>query len=311
MKLVFLGTSAGAPTKARNVTAICLQWVQSGKLWLFDCGESTQHRFQVAPISLSKLEKVFITHLHGDHVFGLPGLMASRSAAQNAVGSLDIFGPTDLEEYLNTTLNLTHTRIKYRWLVESVVEGMIFEDEHCRVECRLLNHGIPSYGFAVTEKQQPGVFDPERAKELGITPGPDYGTLKSGRDIVLPNGVLVRSTDVVGASRIGRKVVICGDTAATEAAVELAAAADVLVHEATFMKDQTERAAQVGHSTTVQAATVAKRAGVGTLILTHFSPRYEQEKSNLMAELLAEATEIFPNTILAEDYLSFDIVRRH
>jgi len=307
MKLIFLGTSAGAPTKSRNVTGLALQWIQQGRLWLFDCGEGTQHQFHRAPITLSKLDRIFISHLHGDHVFGLPGLMASRSAAQGAEAPLTLYGDIELEKLLQTTLSTTHTKIKYPWNLTAAIEGRIYEDELCTVECRLLKHGIPSYGFAVIEKEQPGEFLPERARAAGVEPGPQFGLLKGGSDIILPNGALVRSADVVGPPRPGRKIVICGDTGVTEAASELAAGADVLVHEATFMEAQTERAAQVGHSTTVQAAAVAKRAGVGQLILTHFSPRYEQDKLTTMDELLFEARGVFPNTILAEDFLIYDL----
>jgi ribonuclease Z len=303
MRLIFLGTSAGAPTKSRNVTAIALQWIQLGKIWLFDCGEGTQHQFHRAPINISKVDSIFITHMHGDHVFGLPGLMASRSAAQGSLEPLALYGPEPLNELLQQTLDLTHTRIKYPWTLQSIKQGIVLEDDQCTVECRLLNHGIPSYGYSIVEKAQPGEFLPEAAMGRGVRPGPDFAILKSGEDILLDDGSVVYSSDVVGPPRRSRKIVICGDTGVTDATVELARDADVLVHEATFMAEQTERAVSVGHSTTVQAAEAARNAGVKQLILTHFSPRYEQQNSEMMSALLAEAQSVFPNTVLAEDFL--------
>jgi ribonuclease Z len=237
--------------------------------------------------------------------------MASRSAAQSSEAPLSLHAPAELEEYLRTCLTVTHTRVKYPWSVAPVEEGLIYEDKFCTVECRLLNHGIASYGYAIIEKEQPGEFLPDKAKELGVIPGPDFGVLKAGHNLTLGDGRVVRSADVTGPPRLGRKIVICGDTGITEAAVELAQNADVLVHEATFMSDLAERALQVGHSTAAQAAAVAKSAGVGQLILTHFSPRYEQENSNMMGSLLMEAQETFPNTLLAEDLLVVDVAAKN
>jgi ribonuclease Z len=293
------------------VTAQVLQWVQQGKLWLFDCGEGTQYQFLRAPVSLSKLQRIFVTHLHGDHVFGLPGLMASRSAAQTSVSEVEIYGPEDLEQFLKTSLSLTHTRIKYPWQFHAVQEGRVYEDEFCTVDCRLLYHNIPSYGYSIVERDQPGEFIVDKAKSYGIEPGPSYSILKAGGQIELPNGCVIRGADLVGPARRGRKVVICGDTGLSDAVIDLAMDADVLVHEATFMQGQTARAIEVGHSTTVQAAETAKKAGVRKLVLTHISPRYELEDGQVMIDLLKEARDIFPETVLAHDYMAVDIPRRN
>jgi ribonuclease Z len=307
MKLIFLGTSAGAPTRNRNVSGLVLLWPQKGKVWLFDCGEGTQHQFQRSSAKLSHMDRIFITHMHGDHVFGLPGLLASRSAAQNVQSDLKITGPGDLEQYLTTTLALTHTRIKYGWDVTTVQEGVVHEDDFCTVECRLLNHGIASFGYAITEKPGPGEFNAPMALELGVPSGPLYGVLKSGSDVTLEDGRVILAKELTGLPKKPRKVVICGDTGVTNATIELAAGADILVHEATFMADRTARALEVGHSTATQAAAAAKAAGVGHLILTHFSPRYNQDESTQMPAVLAEAQAIFCNTTLAEDFLAVDV----
>jgi ribonuclease Z len=184
---------------------------------------------------------------------------------------------------------------------------MIYEDEHCTVVCQPLNHGISSFGFAIVEKSQSGKFMPDRAKERGIEPGPSYAILKAGGRVTLPDGTVVNGDELVGARKRGRKVVICGDTGVSADLPTLAAGADILVHEATFMQDRLERAIEVGHSTAVQAAKAALFAGVQQLILTHFSPRYDNEHSGILADLLKEAQEIFPNTILAEDFLEIDV----
>lgn len=311
MRLTFLGTSAGTPTRTRNMTSVALQWVQQGALWLFDCGEGTQHQIlRASGVRVSQLEHLWVTHLHGDHVFGLPGLLASRSLVKGADTAVTLHGPEGLEPYLRTVLSLTHTGVRYPWRVETVAEGLIYEDDKGLVTCRRLVHGVTSYGYAVQERPRPGEFDPVKAQELGVPAGPLYGRLKNGETITLPDGRTVDGAMLVGLPRPGRKVVICGDTGATPAVVELAQGADVLVHEATFLTEDADRAAQVGHSTAAGAARAAREAGVGTLILTHFSPRYESDRESRLPTLLAEAQAVFPNTFLAADFWTFDVPPR-
>lgn len=307
LKLTFLGTGAGSPSLARSVSSLGLQWTGRGALWLFDAGEGTQQQIMRSPLRLSQLEHIYITHLHGDHVFGLPGLLASRSSAQDIQTPVTIFGPTGLEEWLRVTLHLTGTGLRYPLTVQTVREGLIFEDDARQVYCRRLAHRIVSYGYAVWEKPRPGTFDAQKAQALGIPPGPLYGRLKSGETLTLPDGRIVDGKTLVGPPRPGRRVVVCGDTAATPAVVELATGADVLVHEATFLNDQADRAAVSGHSTAGGAATAARDAGVGALILTHISARYESDSASRLGELLAEAQAIFPNTLLARDFWSYEV----
>ncbi len=311
MKLTFLGTSAGTPTRTRNMSSVALQWVQHGALWLFDCGEGTQHQILRAPgVRVSQLEHLWVTHLHGDHVFGLPGLLASRSLVKGADTPVTLHGPVGLEEYLRCALGITHTGVRYPWRVEMVAEGPIFADDKGEVTCRRLVHGVTSYGYAVQEHPRPGEFDAARARALGIPFGPLYGRLKNGETVTLPDGRSFDGATLVGPPRPGRKVVVCGDTGATPAVAELAQGADVLVHEATFLREDADRAAQVGHSTAAGAATAAREAGVRTLILTHFSPRYESDRDSRLPALLAEAQAIFPNTLLAADFWAYDVPPR-
>ena len=312
LKLTFLGTGAGSPSLARNVSSLGLQWTQRAALWLFDAGEGTQQQvlrssLMQTPVRLSQLEHIYITHLHGDHVFGLPGLLASRSSAQDIQTPVTIFGPPGLEEWLRVTLHLTGTGLRYPLTVQTVREGLIFEDEARQVFCRRLAHRVASYGYAVREKPRPGTFDIEQAQALGIPPGPLYGRLKAGEALTLADGRIIDGRTLVGPPRPGRTVVICGDTAPTPAAVELASGANILVHEATFLNEQADRAVIAGHSTAAGAAQVARDAQVGTLILTHISARYESDSGSRLEELLAEAQAIFPNTLLARDFWGYQV----
>lgn len=307
MKLTFLGTGAGSPSLTRNVTSLGLQWPQRAALWLFDAGEGTQQQVLRSPLKLSHLEQIYVTHLHGDHVFGLPGLLASRSSAQDIQTPVTIFGPPGLEEWLRVTLRLTATGLKYPLLFATVSDGLVYEDETREVRCRRLNHRVTSYGYAVAEKPRPGTFDAEAALALGVPFGPLFGQLKAGGSVTLPDGRVVDGTALVGPPRPGRKVVVCGDTGVTPAAAELAQGADVLVHEATFQSDQAERAVAAGHSTAAEAAAAARDAGVGVLILTHISSRYESDSQARTGDLLAEAQAIFPNTLLASDFWSYEV----
>lgn len=310
LQLTFLGTSAGSPSLTRGMSGLGLSFVGLGAWWLFDCGEGTQHQVMRSPLRLSQLQQIYITHLHGDHLFGLPGLLASRSSAQDVTSPLTLFGPPGLEDWLRSTLRVTGTGLKYPLSVQTTAEGVLFEDDIRQVVCRRLDHRMPSVGFAVHEKPGPGAFDIEQARRLGIPAGPVYGRLKAGETVTLDDGRRIDGRTLVGPPRPGRTVVICGDTGATPATVELARGADVLVHEATFLEDQAERAALVGHSTASGAARAARAAGVETLILTHFSPRYESEGESRLPALLAEAQAIFPNTLLAHDLWSFEVAGR-
>ncbi len=307
LTLTFLGTGAGTPSLTRNVSGLGMRWVQRGALWLFDAGEGTQQQMLRSPLKLSRLEHVFVSHLHGDHVFGLPGLLATRSAAQDAQAPVTVWGPPGLEEWLRLTLRLSGTGLGYPLAVHTVSEGLLWEDEAREVWCRRLAHRVPSYGYAVREKPRPGAFDAARALGLGLPPGPLFGRLMAGESVALPDGRVVSGLDLVGPPRPGRAVAVCGDTGPTPAAAALAAGADVLVHEATFLSEHSARAAQSGHSTAAQAAQAAREAGVGTLILTHFSPRYESGTPPGLDALLAEARAVFPDTLLARDLWTYEI----
>ncbi|NEP05873.1 MAG: ribonuclease Z [Okeania sp. SIO2G4] len=308
MQVTFLGTSSGVPTRSRNVSSVALRLPQRGELWLFDCGEGTQHQFLRSELKVSQLTRIFITHMHGDHIFGLMGLLASCGLGGN-VKSIDIYGPPELENYLQGCIKYSQTRLAYPMKAYQSRPGVIYEDDEYVVSCGYLKHRVPAVGYRVTEKHRPGHFDVEKAKALGIPPGPIYGKLKRGEWITLSDGRRISGADLCGAPQIGRKFVYCTDTVFCDGAVELAQDADLLVHEATFSHRDADMAFQRLHSTSTMAAQVALAAGAKRLMMTHFSPRYAPGNPILLDDLLQEARAIFPNTDMAYDFLSYEIPR--
>jgi len=315
MKVIFLGTSSGMPTLRRNVSSIALVFISKNKLWLWDCGEGTQQQIQKTSLKLSKLEKVFISHLHGDHIFGLPGLLASRGLRYGKnQRKIQIFGPEGLDKYLRETLNITKTYIPYEIEVKIIPPnfsaGIIWEDKEHIVRCTEVDHNIKAYAYSVEEKMDRSHFSAEKALRLNISPGPVYRTLKEGKTVELPNGRIFQGKDFVSEIRKGRKIVFCGDTTYCENSVHLAKGADLLIHEATFSQQEEYLAKRNFHSTTTIAAKVAKQAQVKKLILTHISPRYSSNnKKSAINEsgLFVEAQSIFPETILAEDFMEYEV----
>ena len=306
MELFFLGTGAGIPAKSRNVTSIALKLLEErGTIWLFDCGEATQHQILHTSIKPGRIDKIFITHLHGDHIYGLPGLLSSRSF-QGGETVLTLYGPTGIKEFVEVSLRVSGTYLKYPLEIVEMEEGIIFEDEEFTVEARKLDHGILSYGYRVVEKDRPGTLLVDKLQELGIHPGPIYKTIKAGEPVVLEDGTTIEAQSFLGPNQKGRIVAILGDTRMCEAAQLLAAEADLLIHEATFAQDAGEMAYSYFHSTTGQAAEIAKKANVKKLCLTHISSRYDR---NAAEELVKEAQKIFPNSDIAEDFKSIIISR--
>ena len=319
MKITFLGTGSGSPSRARNVTSIALQLPQQARLWLFDCGEATQHQVLRSPLRLSQLEQIFITHLHGDHIFGLPGLLASRSMQNGGTTPVTLHGPLGLAEYLRCSLEISQSHLAFPYRVEvvrasrastpsGVAMQTVYEDKSYRVEALPVSHRIEAYGYLVTEKDQTGHFEVEKAKALGVPAGPLYGRLKNGETITLEDGRTIDGTTLIGPTIRGRKIAYCGDTIYTPHSIELARDADLLIHEATFLHEELAQAERARHSTAVMAAQVALRANVRTLLLTHFSARYEANQQ--LDTLLTEARQIFPNTFLAHDFLTVDVPQR-
>lgn len=309
MQITFFGTSSGVPTRSRNVSSVALRLPQRAEVWLFDCGEGTQHQLLHSELKISQVTRIFITHTHGDHIFGLMGLLATYGLAGNPT-KIDVYGPPGLNDYIKACQRYSFTHFSYPLKVHTVQPGIVYEDDEYIVKCGLLKHRVTAFGYRIEEKDRPGRFDVEKAKELGIPSGPIYGKLKRGEKVSLPDGRVINGADLCGPTQTGRKLVYCTDTVFCEGAVELAQDADLLIHEATFAHQDAELAFQRLHSTSTMAAQVALAAGAKHLIMTHFSPRYAPGNDIQLNDLLEEAKAIFPNTTMAYDFLAHEVPRR-
>lgn len=315
MELTFLGTGAGMPSNQRNVTSIALRLLgDRGAIWLFDCGEGTQHQYMRASLKLSKLERIFITHLHGDHLFGLPGLLTSR-AHQGILTPLTVFGPQGIKIFIDSALKTSQSHLEYKLEVIEIDETSnpdepfsIHEDDDYRIYAALLEHRIDSYGYRVEEKDKPGKLDYRKLAKLGIPSGPAYGQLKQGNNVTMSDGSILIAADFIGNTVSGRVVTILGDTRTCSNTVKLADQADVLVHEATFSRELQHQAYDYHHSTTDDAARVAIQGRVSALIITHISPRYQDDSIEL---LLREVQETFANSYVASDFWSYTVRRKN
>lgn len=305
MELLFLGTGSGVPAKHRNVTSIALKLLdERNSIWLIDCGEATQHQILNTTLKPRKIDKIFITHLHGDHIFGLPGLLSSR-AFQGGDSDLTIYGPVGIKKFVLTSLKVSGSHLRYPLhFKEFKGEEVLFEDNQFVVTVAPLKHGIPSYGFRIKEKNHPGMLMADRLKEAGVPSGPLYGKLKRGETVTLEDGRVIDGKDFIGPAKKGRVVTILGDTLPAENAIKLAKDADVLVHESTFRAEDKEIARDYNHSTSHNAAQTAKEAGVEKLLLTHISSRYIGKDAKLLEK---EARSIFPNSHLMYDFSEVNI----
>lgn len=305
MQLEFLGTGAGSPGKFRNVTSTALRLLdERNEVWLFDVGEGTQHQILRTTLKPRKIAKIFITHLHGDHIFGLPGLLSSRSF-QGGDEPLTIYGPVGVRDFVQTALRVSGTHLSYPLKFHEITKAeTVFEDTTFKVSCEPLDHRIACFGYRVEEADHPGELQADRLKALNIPSGPVYGQLKAGKTVTLPDGRTINGQDYIAAPQKGRTVTILGDTRRTPHAVSLAQDADALVHESTFGKDEGKLAHNYYHSTSTRAAQVAQQAGVKQLLLTHISARYT---GKLSKELQKQAQKVFSHSKVVRDFDVIDI----
>ncbi|BAQ11190.1 ribonuclease Z [Bacillus sp. OxB-1] len=303
MELQFLGTGAGMPSKQRNTSAVLLNLSAEGEgYWLFDCGEATQHQILHTTLKPRKISKIFITHLHGDHIFGLPGLLGSRSFL-GGDEPLELYGPQGIKEWVEMSLRISKTHLTYELRIHEIEVGIVFETSDFRVTAGSLQHVIPCFGYRIEQQPLPGKLLMEKIAEAGIPKGPWLKQLKDGKDITLPDGRFVRSRDVTGEPQPGFTVAIVGDTRYCANAVELAENADALVHEATFDMETGKLAKEYGHSTIGDAARTAQEANAGTLIATHISARF---MSGDLVKLREQGQAIHPKLYIAEDFSRFE-----
>lgn len=305
VKLEFLGTGAGVPSKARNVTSIMLKLLdESNEMWLFDCGEGTQQQMLNTTLKPRKVTRIFITHLHGDHIYGLPGFLSSRSF-QGGIEKLEIYGPKGIKQYIETSLRLSRSALTYPLVITELGnEGVAYQDHQYTVTYQTLQHALPSYGFRIEEADQTGELLMEKLQAFNVPNGPLLGKLKRREQVILADGTVLDGNEFVGEDRQGRTVTILGDTRYCEAAIALAANADLLVHEATFAGGEEKMAHNYFHATASQAAQVAKLAQVKHLVLTHISARYV---GKMVKQLEQDARAIFNATQVAYDFLEIDI----
>lgn len=294
LRVTFLGTSGAVPTARRNPSGIYLN--REGEELLFDCGEGTQRQMMRFRTGFS-ISAIFLTHVHGDHVLGLPGLLQTLDFNDRA-DPLVIHTPRGTRRTVAELVGALDARLGFPVEIREVAPGeVVREGEEYEVRAFETDHRTRSVGYVLVEADRKGRFDRERAEELGVPVGPAFGRLHAGEPVELEDGTVIEPEQVVGEPRPGRRVVYTGDTRPTEETVEAASDADLLIHDATFGDDWAERARETGHSTAREAGGIAARAGVKRLALTHISSRYAGDASRLANEAGEEHDEAF----VAED----------
>jgi ribonuclease Z len=291
LSIFFAGTAGSIPTARRGLPAVLLR--RGGDRILFDCGEGTQRQL-TSTVGLTELSEIFLTHFHADHWLGLPGMLKTFDL-RGRERPLPIYGPRGLRSLITVALRVAGN-VRFELELIELEAGDVLERDGYRIAPFPVRHRGAAFGYAFFEDGRPGSFDPQVAVSLGLTPGPEFGRVQRGETV---NGV--EPAQVLGEPRAGRKVVISGDTMPCEALRVAAHGADVLIHEATFAEEEADRAAETGHSTAGQAATIAREAQVGMLALTHFTTRYP------VSVLRDEARAIFPGTVLPRDFDTIEI----
>jgi ribonuclease Z len=316
MKITFLGTSAAVPTLKRNVSSVALQFDQKREWWLFDCGEGTQRQIAKAELSLFHLEKIFISHLHADHVLGVCPLLATRGLI-GATSKVTVYGPVGITRLITDTFNGTKSGVP-KSMLEIVELSNLFLDG-CKnrlvngeysIDAFSVPHVHFTVAFVVTEIDRQGTFHADKAKGMGINPGPIYRRLKDGETVTLDDGRIVDGKTLVDPPRKGRKLAVVCDTSNAEAIIPAAMDCDAMIHEATYANADVALAVANGHSTAEQAGLLAKRLNSKALLMSHFSPRYDQraEDGLCIDDLIREARAVFPSDVLAaKDFMQHEI----
>ncbi len=308
MRICFLGTGGSWPSRRRNVSSFA---VSSGSTTvLMDCGEGTQRQLLSSPVSPMKIKAVLISHLHGDHFLGLPGLVQTMSL-NDRKAPMEVYGPAGSIEALEKGLTMCHFTPNFEISGHELKPGDIFSIDHLTISCSRADHGnIPSLSFRISEPDRPGKFNRAKALELEIPEGPKWGALQRGESVMIGTGSdvkMVEPQEVVGPPREGVSLVYSGDTAPCDEVEKLARNASVLIHEATFADSHREIAAGFGHSTAREAAALARRANVSQLFLVHISPRYQKDEE--LKPLLDQAAEAFPGARIPEDGDVIEVTR--
>jgi ribonuclease Z len=293
LDVVFLGTAASMPTAQRAPAALLVR--RGSERLLFDCGEGTQRQLQRSAIGLPDLQEIFLTHFHADHFLGLPGMLKTFALRGRDETPLTVYGPRGLCE-LFKRLHPFLGRLPYPLSLRELEAGETLERDGYTIEGFRVEHGAEALGYAIAESERPGRFDVEAADALGVPGGPARGRLQAGEAVTVDSGRTVTPAEVLGEPRPGRRLVLTGDTTPSPVVIQAAHGADLLVHEASFLAEEAERARETMHSTAAEAAEVARLAQVRLLALTHVSPRY------FGPELADEARAVFPETVVPRDF---------
>ena len=295
MEIIFLGTSSAVHSKTRNHPSIAIK--AFGEVMLFDCGEGTQKQLLFTKVSPMKISKIFLTHYHGDHILGLPGLLQSMSL-NGREAKLTIYGPSGLKKIKESIYNFGFCAIEFPVEFIEVDSGVIVENEKYCISAQKVNHNVTNLAYSIEEVKKPR-FLRQKAVELGVPVGPLFGRLHNGEDVEV-DGRIVKSTEVLGPPRKGIKITYSGDTRPCEEMIYFASESTILIHESTFTKEDELNAQEHAHSTSTDAAYIARESKSRELYLTHISTRYGEEYGKI---ILDEAREIFKNTKLAKDLL--------
>jgi len=299
MRIIFLGTGGSLPSVGRGLPAVALY--RSGEGILFDCGEGTQRQLMRSSLSFMRIERVLISHFHGDHFLGLPGLLQSM-AFNGRSEPLSVYGPHGIKRLVETIGNLGYFPHTFPIRVVEMGDKTEVDCGDYWLRTRAVDHLVPTLAYCLEEKARQGKFDVQKAHQLGIPEGPLYRRLQGGKTITV-EGKKIKPEAVVGPPRPGRKVVYSGDTRPTQAVVDLAMGCDVLIHDATMESDLERQCFEYGHSTPAQAAQIAVKSKAKMLFLTHISPRYDEKGKAKRLE--DEARAVFPHSVIARDLLEY------
>lgn len=305
IRIVFLGTSAAVPQKNRYLTSIAMQR-ENGEIYLFDCGEGTQFRLMQFNVNFQKISKIFISHLHGDHLFGLFGLLSSMKQMERTK-ALTIFGPPGTTILLERVFGPTENYgFDFPLDVQDIEEGLVFDESDHKIVSKKVLHSVYTLAFAYLEKERLGRFNKEKAISLNVEKGEKWRKLQTGKSVLSKNNQIITPGMVLGPTRRGFKIVIAFDGLYDqEEFVPFAVDADVLILEATYGDEKDDLAKNKLHSTARWSAKIAKEAKAKRLYLTHISPRFKDCKS-----LEKQAKEEYPNAIIAYDGLEINLKRR-
>jgi ribonuclease Z len=297
--VTILGNNSAVPAFNRHPTSQVVTY--EGTNYLVDCGEGTQIQLINYKIRRSKIAHIFISHLHGDHYFGLIGLINSFGLLSHQQ-DLHIFGPSPLKEIIELQLRVADTRLPFNLFIHTLTgEATLLDTDKLTVRCFPTNHRVECYGFAFIEKKQPRKLNPEKAKEMEI-PSAFYDRLKNGEDYITKDGNLIKNEMVTEPAEPGRRYAFCADTKYDERLLEHVSGFDMIYHETTYLDNLRERAEERFHSTSKQAALFAHKAGVKKLLIGHFSSKYDT-----LEEFETEAREVFANTDLALEGVCYEI----